>query len=105
MDDHPKPLPPRCMQNDEPEAADDARRRVQTPAVKKHFGLNLRRRKSKRRTESEEDRPAVLLNDGSKSDLVGLEFTPDIEDQTRDVYKWAVMYENQRGYAKRCSKQ
>lgn len=101
MDDEDfKPLPPRCMQNDEPDAAEDARRRVQTPPVKKRLGLNVRRRKDKRHRESQDDeRPAVILNDGSKVDLVGLESTSQGEDDgSRDIYKWAVMYENQRGY-------
>jgi len=100
--------PPQCMQLDEPEAANQARRRL----LPRRSLLTFFRRKSVKsfRNVSEassgpsvgqdsNDLPqtmqAAVSYTTESVDLDDSTITPD--DHTTDVYRWAIIYENQRG--------
>lgn len=107
------PPPPECMTRDDPSAVTEARLRL---AQKQSFfsSLHLGRRKREERPRSatsassstssstaslptcidNQDEPQLLELDGHLLDIPILE-----EDCDKDVYRWALMYENQRGYA------
>ncbi|KAH8100722.1 hypothetical protein BXZ70DRAFT_1008210 [Cristinia sonorae] len=107
--------PPECMRQDDPAAADHARRRL---LPKRSFLSNIlpsRRRPQKSRDSnlSAASVPSPVgerdaagspeLPAGTMDDLVHLqnrllsEEAPLEEDYSKDVYRWAVLYENQRG--------
>lgn len=104
--------PPQWMQtDDDPEAVDLARRRLTT---RRSF-LSLFKRKSASslpadaqeqnnappsRTPTDDWPLMASLAVPQSNDFInldGLDIMPD--DNTRDVYRWAIIFENQRGYA------
>ena len=112
------PSPPACMHTDVPSAADGARRRL---LPKRSFiaGLIPRRRRTKSLGSvnqyaqvpspdhaSEQERPAPTREPSGATtgtgELVHLESSLQVdaeldEDYNKDVYRWAILYENQRG--------
>ncbi|TCD71527.1 hypothetical protein EIP91_008908 [Steccherinum ochraceum] len=106
-----QPAPPACMHTDERSGADQARRRL---LPKRSFLAGLlparRRSQSHAQNQSYEQVPSPNPNEPADGDvappnveqLVRLETRVNLdptleEDYDKDVYRWAVLYENQRG--------
>lgn len=108
----PRP-PPICMRNDEYSAADPARKRLNAKSRFPIFASlkNLRIRRPKPRTDSVEsneakDDDSQSLDDASSNDatpelganpIINLDGSIILEEEYKDQYQWAIVYENQRG--------
>jgi hypothetical protein len=112
------PAPPPCMHLDDPAAAEPARQRLARKSPFRIFASlpNLRqttrssssrkkpKRKPKRRASDELSAVESIQvqsprNPGMNSpSLIRLDKSATDEDESRDLYRWAVLYENQRGY-------
>jgi hypothetical protein len=106
--------PPQCMQADEYSAADPARRRLTPKSGLRIFAslTNLRQR-SKSTTsrksaaandsvhvsESTDEPPPLRPSTGTGDTIINLDGSA-ISDfhESKDVYRWAILYENQRGH-------
>jgi hypothetical protein len=93
------------MQTDEPEAADQARRRITS---RRSFLSLFSRRSNSPPAEEQSDAPSPThnLNDWPlvtslaeprTNDCIDLAGTAVLPDETKDIYCWAIIYENQRG--------
>ena len=106
--------PPQCMQADEYAAADAARRCLAPKSSFRLFpSLTSLRQRSKSTTSKRTIEPVNVAE--SADDTVHLPLPTDTGDITinldgsaisdfhenKDVYGWAILYENQRGYASR----
>jgi hypothetical protein len=92
-------LPPRCMVSDDPEAADEARKRIRSPNKRLSWAHIRRRRDS---TNSTPSSPRVVATESPTSAPTRqstLKLTQPIgspetqKEEDRDVYRWAVLYE------------
>lgn len=99
--------PLECMQADDYEAADAARQRLTPKSRLRLFSsLNdLRKRKqsnksaSKKSAEADKDTPAILgPSTGTEDNVINLDGSAITDsDVSKDIYRWATLYENQRG--------
>ncbi|KAH9898392.1 hypothetical protein C8Q73DRAFT_684699 [Cubamyces lactineus] len=107
---HPsQPPPPGTVHEDDYAAADAARRRFSHHGLFSSISLpSLRRRRSRAHRRNSSPSPSSLVpneRSASASDIpeqVNISESPTIaaeldEDYDKDVYRWAVLYENQRG--------
>ncbi|KAI0335264.1 hypothetical protein GY45DRAFT_1317193 [Cubamyces sp. BRFM 1775] len=107
---HPsQPPPPGTVQEDDYAAAEAARRRFSRHGLLSSISLpSLRKRKSKAHRRDLSPSPSLLVpNERSASvseipELVNISESTSLaaeldEDYDKDVYRWAVLYENQRG--------
>ena len=95
------------MQADDYEAADAARQRLTPKSRLRLFSsLNdLRKRKqsnksaSKKSAEADQDTPAILgPSTGTEDNVINLDGSAITDsDVSKDIYRWATLYENQRG--------
>lgn len=91
-------LPPPTIE-DEPNAADAARRRLQR---KEHFfrlkSKSSKENKRKSKSTSNDDLTFDVLETGpDEADITLMKEPNALDDVTKDVYEWAIVYENQRG--------
>ncbi|KAI0655087.1 hypothetical protein C8Q70DRAFT_1021781 [Cubamyces menziesii] len=106
-----QPPPPGTVHEDNYAAADAARRRISRHGLLSSISLpSLRRRRSKARAHRQDSSPSpssLVPNERSASapdipELVNISDSTTCaaeldEDYDKDVYRWAVLYENQRG--------
>src|ERR1700728_5412036 len=97
--------PPECMKTDDYSAAEPARRRLLKKDSFRLFASlpNLRsKRKQKESGKNSDDAvPVFIETPPSPTDSNGfihLDNAAICEDEDKPVYRWAVLYENQRGY-------
>jgi hypothetical protein len=97
--------PPECMKTDDYSAAEPARRRLLKKDSFRLFASlpNLRsKRKQKESGKDNDDAvPVFIETPPSPTDSNGfihLDNAAICEDEDKPVYRWAVLYENQRGY-------
>ena len=99
--------PLECMRADDYEAADAARQRLTPKSRLRIFSSlsNLRKRKqsnksvSQESTETNQGIPAILRSStGAEDNAIGLDGSAITDsDISKDIYRWATLYENQRG--------
>ncbi|KAF8516146.1 hypothetical protein BU17DRAFT_92978 [Hysterangium stoloniferum] len=100
------PEPPEWMQPSEPELADGARKRVQGIVKRKASRFSLLSMNCKRsRTDFKEGKDkgtARVMPSATENDTLSVEFNDkrNIEESVGqvDLFRWAIVYENQRGY-------
>ena len=95
------------MRADDYEAADAARQRLTPKSRLRIFSSlsNLRKRKqsnksvSQESTETNQGIPAILRSStGAEDNAIGLDGSAITDsDISKDIYRWATLYENQRG--------
>lgn len=92
-------LPPRCMVSDDPEAADEARRRLRSPNKRLSWAHIRRRRDSTNSTTSSPrvaaaESPTSAPTRQSTLKLVQLPgYSENNEEEDKDIYRWAILYE------------
>lgn len=100
--------PPQCMQADDYSAADAARRRLaQKQGLRLFASLTNLRQRTKSATSKKSGTPSHFsestneltqqTGDGDTAINLDASAIPDFHEN-KDVYKWAILYENQRGY-------
>lgn len=97
------------MQTDDYEAANAARQRLAPKSRLRVFSSlsDLRKRKRSHKSASEEpaitnEAPSAILrpSTGTEDVLINLDGSAITDcNDSKDIYKWATLYENQRGYA------
>jgi hypothetical protein len=106
--------PPQCMQPDEYSAADAARRRLAPKSGLRLFASLTSLRQRSKSTSSKRSSTAIQSAQLTESmgETAHLRPPTDTDDvlinldgsaisdfhENKDVYKWAILYENQRGY-------
>lgn len=106
----PPPPPPETIQRDDYVAAEEARRRFAKRGLFSSVSLpsfHKRKARTRKRSASPSSSSIPQVEDfasvSDRPDLVSLAEASSLvaeldEDYDKDVYAWAVLYENQRGY-------